>query len=182
MNFLQTGRIIAAVRDACKLEEAVRSNVSIIFYLDSNIMTLLSDVKKAHNAGKKLFIHIDLAEGVGKDKSGISFVKKLGVDGIISTRSNLIKAAKENGLFAVQRFFMVDSQSVAAACDAIRNLKADMIEIMPGTVTNVIKKLKNTVDLPIIAGGLIESKSDIKDAINAGAVAVSTGCINLWNI
>ena len=104
--------VIAAVRDEKDFITAVNSNVEIIFHLSPDVNTLFDAIKKAHAKGKKIFIHLDLTEGIGKDKSGIKFAKRLGVDGIISTRANLIKAAREEKLFTVQRFFAVDSKSV----------------------------------------------------------------------
>lgn len=50
-----------------------------------------------------------------------------------------------------------------------------MIEIMPGTLDKVIKKLKNEINIPIIAGGLIETQEEIKASLESGASAVSTG-------
>ena len=144
-------------------------------------MTIEEKLNQAHSEGKKYFIHIDLAEGIGKDKSGIEFVKKLGVDGIISTRSGIIKAARELGVFTVQRFFIVDSHSIQTTLEAVKTSKPQMIEIMPGSVAKVISGLKNSLDIPIIAGGLIETEEEAVEIIKCGASAVSTGSVILWN-
>ena len=173
--------IIAAIRTEDELNEALQSDVGIIFDLAPNILRLMDNVKKVHASGKKIFIHIDLAEGIGKDKPGLEYSKNCGVDGIISTRINIIKAARELGLFSVQRFFIVDSHSIATTVEAIKSSKADMIEIMPGIVPKVIKKLRAVVNTPIIAGGLIETQDEINAAIKSGAYAVSSGEKSLWN-
>lgn len=174
-------KVIAAVRTKDELIWASSSDVKIIFDLSPNIMTVEENLSKVHSVGKKYFIHIDLAEGIGKDKSGIEFMKKLGVDGIISTRPGIIKAARELGVFTVQRFFIVDSQSIDTTVESLKSSKAQMIEIMPGCVLKVISNLKNIVDVPMIAGGLIETKEDVQNALNSGASAVSTGKQSLWN-
>lgn len=172
--------IIAAVRTQEEFDKALISNVNIIFDLSPDLLVLENRIKRSHGKDKKLFIHIDLASGIGKDKSGITYVKELGVDGIISTRVNIIKLARELGLFTVQRFFVVDSQSVDTTIEAVKASKADMIEIMPGVVGKAITVLKKKVDCPIIAGGLIESLDEIKKSIDCGAAAVSTGKFELW--
>lgn len=172
--------IIAAVRNDEEFEKAVKSNVKIIFDLAPDISEIGKRIKKAHTYQKILFVHIDLATGIGRDKSGITFLKALGLDGILSTKASMIKIAKELGLKAVQRFFIIDSKSVAATIEGIKNTKADMIEIMPGIVVRVIKRLKTETDVPIIAGGLIETEQDVKAAKNSGAFAVSTGKESLW--
>ena len=175
-------KIIAAVRNTDELKCALDSKTENIFMLSTNIEELKGQIELVHNRGKRLFVHIDLADGIGKDEYGIKYVKGLGVDGIISTRVNMIKLAKRYEINTVQRFFIVDSHSVKTTIDTARAAKPDMIEIMPGTVSKIIKKLKTELDMPIVAGGLIESKEEIKDALNSGAEAVSTGKKELWDI
>ena len=172
--------IIAAVRNERDMEKALKSEVEIIFYLSPNILTIEKNVRKAHDAGKKIYLHVDLAEGLGKDKVGIEYLKQKDVDGIISTRVNIIKAAREVGLFTVQRFFIVDSQSVNSTLEGIKVSKPDMIELMPGIVTKVIANLKEKLNIPIIAGGMIESRLEVRDALQSGATAVSTSKCELW--
>ncbi len=172
--------IFAAVRTEEDFTEALSSSVDIIFDLNPDLLKLCEKVEKAHSIGKKLFIHIDLASGIGKDKSGLVYVKNAGVDGIISTRVNIIKIARELGITTVQRFFVVDSHSVETTIEAIKSSKPDMIEVMPGIVTKVMEKLRNLLPVPVIAGGLIDSPEEAEKAFKAGAYAISTGSRNLW--
>lgn len=173
-------RIIAAVRSVQELEEAVKSDVWMIFMLAPNIEDIKAQADFVHKAGKKLFVHIDLAEGIGKDEYGIRFAKKLGVDGIISTRTNIIKIAKKLGVCTVQRFFIVDSRSVDTSIEAAKQSKADMIEIMPGTIAKVIKRMKEKLEMPIVAGGLVETQAEMNEALLCGATAISTGKKEFW--
>lgn len=177
---LMRNKVIAAVRTRDELLEAAASDVKIVFDLGPDILSLEESANTLHTAGKKFFIHLDLADGIGKDRSGIICAKNLGVDGIISTRSGIIKAARELGVFTVQRFFIVDSHSIDTTVETLKSSKAQMVEIMPGSVTKVIKRLKETVEVPIIAGGLIESEEEARLALKSGASAVSTGAKNLW--
>ena len=177
---IMQNKVIAAVRGYDEIIRAASSDVKIVFDLSPDILTLEENVNILHKAGKKFFIHLDLADGIGKDKSGIAYAKKAGVDGIISTRSGIIKIARELGVFTVQRFFIVDSHSIDTSVEALKSSKAQMVEIMPGSVTKVIKKLRETVDVPIIAGGLIETEEEALTALKSGAAAVSTGAKNLW--
>lgn len=180
---MQTSRshaVIAAVRTSDEFARALSSSVNIIFDLRPDIITLADKISSAHSAGKKIFIHLDLAEGIGKDKCGIIFSKNIGIDGIISTRVNIIKAAREAELFTVQRFFIVDSHSINTTAEALKASKPDMIEVMPGVVTKIIKSLKAITNTPIIAGGLIETSKEISDALSCGASAVSTGKSEFW--
>ena len=87
-------RIIAAARNNEELKYAIKSNVEIIFMLSVNINDIKNQADAVHKSGKKFFVHMDLAEGIGKDAYGVRFAKEQGADGIISTRSNIIKIAK----------------------------------------------------------------------------------------
>ena len=175
-------KVIAAVRTYDEVIKASQSDVKIVFDLSPDILTLEKHVNILHKTGKKLFIHMDLAEGIGKDRSGVVYAKQLGVDGIISTRSAIIKTARDSGLFTVQRFFIVDSHSIDTTIEALKSSKAQMIEIMPGIAGKVIDKLKQSINVPIIAGGIIETEDEVIQAIKSGAAAVSTGKENLWRI
>ena len=181
MNDIFTdNNIIAATRSDAEFLCATESAVSVIFDLDSDIMTLPKKLKAAHESGKKLYVHIDLAHGIGKDASGIVFLKRMGVDGVISTKVNIIKLAREAGLSTFQRFFIVDSRSVHTTVEAVGSSRPDMIEIMPAVVGKVITRLVRDLDTPVIAGGLIETEAEARTAIECGAAAVSTGQKTLW--
>lgn len=174
-------KIIAAVRNGKEIEQALNSKVKIIFMLAPNIAEIKCQAELAHMAGKKLFIHIDLAEGIGKDEYGIRYAKEQGIDGIISTRTNIIKLAKKVGVCTVQRFFIVDSHSVETTVEAAKSSKADMVEIMPGIVSKVINRIRSELGVPVVAGGLIETYDEIKDAFEGGASAISIGKSEFWN-
>lgn len=174
------GKIIPATRSDEEFLSALQCAPEVIFDLNPDLMNVSAKLKKAHDAGKKLFIHIDLAKGIGKDESGIRFLKRIGVDGVISTKVSIIKLARECGICTVQRFFIVDSHSIATTVDAVKSSKPDMIEIMPGTVYKIIERLKKMIDIPIIAGGLIENEKEINESLESGAAAISTGRRELW--
>ncbi len=172
--------VIAAIKNNDQLKTACNSSVSAVFDLAPSISSIRQRTEYCKSFGKPLFIHMDLVEGIGKDKAGLEFIRQYGADGIISTRASIIKTAKECGLKTVQRIFIIDSQSIKSAT-AILKINPDMLEIMPGVVPRAIKEFKNVLSVPIIAGGLIEFESDIKSAFDAGASAVSTSMENLWN-
>lgn len=172
--------VIAAVQNGM-MTKALESPVEIIFDLKASLFGVEETISKAHAAGKKLFIHMDLAEGIGKDKVGVEYLAKHGADGIISTRGPLIRYGNEAGLVTVQRFFALDSKGVDGIGDMLASAKPDFIEIMPGIAGKVIKRFV-TYGIPIIAGGLIETKQEITEALTNGAEAISTGKQELWYI
>ena len=172
--------VIAAVHEEL-FSEALSSPAEIIFLLEGNVMTVGERIQKAHQNQKSIFIHIDLMKGIGKDRCGVEFLAKLKADGIISTRASLIKNARELGLMSVQRYFALDSQGVGSISDMLLNTNPDFIEIMPGVIGKIIERFANE-RIPLISGGLIETKADVTTALNLGAFAVSTGKSELWYI
>lgn len=181
LNLFDSCRVISATRSDAEFLAALDSKSEIVFDLDPDLMNVSAKVKKAHDKGKKYLIHLDLTKGLGKDESGIRFLKRIEADGVISTKTGIIKIAREQGLFTVQRIFIVDSHSLATTVDAVKASKPDMIEVMPGTLPKVVERLKKSVDVPIIAGGLIETQAEVDAVLEAGASAVSTANRTLWD-
>lgn len=178
ISCLENNPIIAAVQDN-KWNEALESPAQVIFYLSAEILSIQERVASAHAKGKYVMVHIDLAEGIGKDKAGIRYLVKSGVDGVISTRSQIIRYAKEQGLVTIQRFFAVDSKGLESIEETLKNTYPHMAEIMPGVVYKAIHKFSIN-GIPIIAGGLIQEKHEVTNALGAGAIAISTGRKDLW--
>jgi len=177
---LEASPVIAAVKDKL-FESALRSPADVIFLFGADIMTVEDRIRKAHDAGKFLFIHIDLTEGIGKDKAGLRFLSACGADGILSTKTSLIRLAKELQMVTVQRFFAYDSQGVESIDEVLRSSTPDIIEIMPGVIDKIIRRFSSG-SIPLIAGGLIETKAEVTGALRCGAIAVSTGKQELWSV
>lgn len=175
---LERSPIIAAT-DREGWKTAASSLAEVLFHLDANIMTVSDDIALAKQNGKFVFVHIDLAEGIGKDRAGIAWLKGLGADGIITTRTQLVRAAADCGLLAIQRFFVLDSKGMNSIAENVGKAAPDMIEIMPGVIPKALK-LFSGQKIPVIAGGLIETEHEVTVALSAGAFAVSTGKRLLW--
>lgn len=179
-NALLESPIIAAT-DHNGWQAALAAEAAVLFHLNASILTVEADLRQAKAAHKAAFVHIDLAEGIGKDKTGIRWLAGLGATGIITTRSQLVRCARECGLLAVQRFFVLDSKGMHAIFESLENTQPDLIEIMPGVIPKALK-LFSTQKIPVIAGGLVETKAEITAALGSGALAISTGRQALWRM
>ena len=108
--------VIAAAKDIHGLEDACQSEIQIIFILFGDIINLPNIVKKVKLCGKLVFVHMDLIEGLDAKEISAKYIRDFTeADGIISTKSNVIKAGNEMGLITVQRFFMLDSMAMEKA-------------------------------------------------------------------
>jgi glycerol uptake operon antiterminator len=181
MQFTKKKNIIAAVKNEETLEKALLSNVEVIFVLSGDICKINDVVNKCHKANKKVYLHIEMIEGFGKDEAAVRYIaNNIKPDGIITTKSSLIKAANSLGLDSVFRVFMLDSQSIKTAISNIERCKATNVEILPGLIPELISYFANTVDANIIAGGLIATKKHVEVAFEKGAIACSTSESSLW--
>ena len=178
VELLEACPVIAAVKQK-GFSDALDSPCEVIFLTEVNILTVAERVAEAHEKGKKIFIHIDLAEGIGKDAAALTFLKNCGVDGIISTKSSVIRMAKDKGFKTVLRVFALDSQSIKSAGDTARSTSPDFVEVLPGIACKVINRFADT-GIPVILGGLVTEKSEVISALDSGAIAITTGKSDLW--
>lgn len=175
--------IIAAVKDDEGLERALLTDCRVIFLLYGNVCNVGGLVEKIKSAERLAMVHIDLIDGLSSKDVAVAFLRQnTRADGVISTKPTLVKAAKEQGFLAVQRFFLLDSLALANFQKYAEMNTADMIEILPATMPKIIRKITAASRLPIIAGGLISDKEDIMLALQNGATAVSSTNYDVWTM
>jgi len=182
LTVLKQNPLIAAVKDGHAFEAALNSCVKTIFLLKGDICSVNSIVAKAHDAHKAIFLHVDLLDGFGRDEYALKYIKnEVKPDGIITTKPQLVKIARQIKISAIFRAFVFDNMSFKAALDNINLLKPELMEILPALMPTVIKRLSENSDSPIIAGGLVSAAEEVKNCLKAGAKGVSTSCTSLWN-
>lgn len=180
---IEANPIIAAVNNLEKLDFAIQSPCEIIFLLTGSIFNLKEIVQKVKEANMDIYVHIDLIEGFSRDTIALKYIsEKIKPDGIITTKSNLIKKARNMNIFAIQRLFMLDSLSLETGINSVYSTKPDAIEIMPGIMPKIIKKVHSRTKTPVIAGGLISDKEDVIECLRAGAVGISTSKEEIWDM
>lgn len=180
LDALHDAPVIAAVKSDEDLSRAMTSDCAAIFFLYGTILNIAELVKTAKAGGKLALVHVDLVEGLSsRDNIAVDFLADNTLaDGVISTRPNLIRRAKERGLISVQRFFLLDS--IAYENVLRQSSNADVVDILPGTMPRVLARLSAQLRQPLIASGLLADKQDVISALGAGAVAVSTTSEALW--
>ena len=183
LELLDNGPVIAAVKDEFGLNAALQSDVSVIFLLYGDILTLSDTVARVHDAGKAVFVHLDLVVGLASREVSADFVaRNTAADGVISTKAPLTRRGRELGLVAIQRFFLLDSMALNNIERHLSGDSSDLIEVLPGLMPKIIRRIAETAGKPIIVGGLISDKEDVIGALGAGAVAVSTTNPAVWSM
>ncbi|SKA11939.1 glycerol-3-phosphate responsive antiterminator [Selenihalanaerobacter shriftii] len=181
-HILKERPVIAAVKTLKDLESIPEKKIAAIFVLGGNIFNLPKIVETAIELDKLVFLHIDLVKGIGKDKYGMKYLaEEVGIDGIVTTKNYLIKAAKKYDLITIQRLFILDSSAFETGVNIIKSSKPDLVEVLPGLILpHIISDLRQKLKLPIIAGGLIKNKEQLKNILQTEILAVSTSSKDLW--
>ena len=175
--------VIAAVREAEDARRAAQSPVAAVFLLGGSILTLGDTVKLLRDAGKVAFIHMELCDGLGRDAAAVRWcARNIRPDGMISTKSQLLHAAKEEGMTTIQRMFLMDSASLVSGMKLLKGNPPDMVELMPGLIPKAIRAVSGRLSIPVIAGGMITEADEVAGALSAGALAVSTSDQTLWRM
>ena len=174
--------VISAIKNEEGLKACLQSKSEVIFILHGNICNIEEIVDTVKKAKKIAIVHLDLIEGLSNSDIAVQFIASNTLaDGIISTKSNMLKSAKERGLMTIQRVFMIDSIAYKNFHSHVNKGQIDFIEILPGVMPKVMRNLTKVSNIPVIAGGLISDEEDIRLSIESGAIAVSTTNKELWN-
>lgn len=183
-HILESTPVIAAVKDMGGLKKSCAlSDIKVVFILFGDVCSIEDIVEQVKAAGKLAFIHMDLISGFSSKDVIVDYLaQNTKADGIISTKPTLIKRAKELGLLTVMRFFLLDSLAYANIARQLDAVSPDCIEILPGLMPKIIRKVCKKVRIPVIAGGLIAEKEDVVQALDAGAISVSTTNPIVWEL
>jgi glycerol uptake operon antiterminator len=174
-------RVISSVKDEAGLDAALETSARVIFLLYGSLLDLDATIERVKAAGRICFVDVDLLEGFAGRPVVIEYLAgDTSADGVLSAKTQMVKAARDHGLMGGHRFFLVDSRAYRRVEPQTALSGADFIEVLPGCIPRVIKWLREEVRLPIIAGGLIVDREDVRAALAAGASGVATTNRGVW--
>lgn len=182
---LKKYKLIAAVKEPKAIESAVKykENIGAVILMTGTVLTAKKYVDYLQSNGLAVILHVEKIGGLQMDHDGIDFIKRyIQPDGIVTTKTGIIKRAKEKGLFVIQRIFLVDTDMYVNVENSINKNQADIIEMMPCRVAEFISKLSKETTIPIITGGLLNSIEHATQAFDHGAIAVSTSNTEMWKV
>jgi glycerol uptake operon antiterminator len=171
---------IPVVPSMKRLEKFIESDLTICILQDIHISLLEHMIKMLHAHQKLALVHIDMVHGISSDEHGAEFLcQRLRADGIISSKTRIIETTKKNKKIAIQRMFLIDSKSIERGIETLHKSQPDIVEVMPAIAYNIIPYIISKIDIPLIGGGLLKSKEDIKQGQNVGCVGftVSDLCL-----
>ena len=180
---LSDNPIIMAIKDEKGLKACLKTHdENVVFVLYGEVATIADITEQLKAAGKQAVVHMDLISGLSAREEAVDFIARYTkADGIISTRYEQIKRGKQLNLSTIYRIFVIDSKALSNLNRHIGDY-ADVVEILPGLMPKIIRRMKKELGVPIIAGGLIADKEDVIQALDAGAIAISTTNEDVWNM
>ena len=183
-EFLRLARqfpVAAAMKSNEDMQVALESDALLLFLLKGDAFQLAPFVLEAHQRGKGVVVHVDLVSGIGKDRAGIQYLHQIGIDAIITSRSQLVSAGRAEGLTTIQRLLLVDDSALDTGVRTIARAAPDIVEILPGIIfPEVAPTLQRLLPGPFIAGGFIRSSAEVARVQAAGGILSSSSTYTLW--
>ncbi len=180
-GLVRKGAVIPAARSLEDFEAALLTGAPTFIVLFGDINELPRLVRRGQEGKKNLIIHLDLFEGIGKDKSGVRFLARTGMPALITTKPHLGKIARDEGLIVIQRLFLMDSESLKTGLHILKGFRPDAVEVLPALVpAEIVREIIRETDVPVLAGGLVRTAADVDFALGNGVYAVSTSRRSLW--
>ncbi|WP_213528529.1 glycerol-3-phosphate responsive antiterminator [Paenibacillus cisolokensis] len=99
--------MIASVKEAKHIEIALayREKLGGVFLLTGHIGVVRNYVELYKSHRLPVFLHLEKIGGLSTDYYGLDYLAKtVKPDGIVTTKTNVVKTAKKMGLIAIQRF------------------------------------------------------------------------------
>jgi glycerol uptake operon antiterminator len=182
LRLAQRHPVAAAIKSASEGERALAAQTHLLFILKGDAFELGHLITQAHNQHKGVIVHLDLIGGLGKDRAGIHHLQHMGVDGIITSRAQLITVAHAEGIITIQRLLLLDHAALEAGAKSIARVKPDFVEVLPGVIfPEVAARLRSLLPGPFIAGGFIRTHADVEATRAAGAILCSSSTPELWD-
>ncbi|MCJ0923815.1 glycerol-3-phosphate responsive antiterminator [Mammaliicoccus sciuri] len=173
--------ILPAIRSMKDMEKFLKMDYERCVLLDTHIGHLQGILEQMKKHQKEVMLHIDLIKGLSNDEAAVEYViQQYKPHGIISTKSKIIKRAKKLNTLTILRVFILDSTALSRSIELIKQSDPDLVEVLPGVATKVIKEISDKTGKRIIAGGLINTKEEIDLAIESGAQYVTSSDITIW--
>lgn len=183
-QLLRVYPVIPALRSLADTSAAATAPSRVVYLLAAGLSTLDEYLHILRAQDKEVLVNLDLFSGLSRHTEAVAYLAASGCSGIISTHTDVLNVARSHGLYAVQRTFMIDSDSVNSSMRSLRRFVPDALEILPAPVApRLLAALRG--DFPGVAavgGGLISGLQEADSLIAQGLDAVSTGNPKFWSL
>ena len=176
--------VVPALRSLADTPAAAAAPSRIVYLLAAGISSLDEYLHILRTQDKEVLVNLDLFAGLSRHSEAVAYLAASGCSGIISTHTDVLNIARSHGLYAVQRTFMIDSDSMSSSLRSLRKFVPDALELLPAPVApRLLPALRQ--EFPGVAamgGGLISGLQEADALIKQGLDAVSTGNPQFWSV
>lgn len=162
------------------VDAAIASRAPILFILRGDGLELGPVVRRIHQAGKLVAVHLDLVAGIRDDPVGVNWLARCEVDAIITSHGRLVPRIRQERVVAIERLLLSRRSSIDTAIGALSRTAPDIIEVLPGVILPSIAHLMPQFTVPVLAGGFVRTPADVRAILSAGAAGVTTSSQGLW--
>ena len=179
---IEATHIIPAVRTPEFVTRSARAPGKAVSLLFGNPEHIAEIVEVVAAARKVPMVNLDLTAGFSRDEAAISYLAHRQVQGIISTHIEPLRAARDFGLFAIKRTFLLDSAAIESGLRSLKIFLPDALEVMPAIAApRILPRLRQLYpQLPVIGGGLVTTLREVDDLVQQGVTSVSVSDSRLW--
>jgi glycerol uptake operon antiterminator len=162
--------VVPSVNNSKMLSYALQeSRQACIMLKMGDINSLPRIVDLIHRYDRKVLLHQDSIGGLAKDKAGINFLERIGVDAVITMKPHCVHMIKEKKMTAILGMFVIDSNALNLGVANIIEHKPHYATVMPMTLPEkVYRFITAETNTPIIAGGLATEADQLQQVFNWG--------------
>ncbi len=172
--------IIPAVNDFKQFRMFLESEYPACVLMHCRLSDLDTMFETLRTRGKNALVHCDLIKGLSADEYGAEHLcSRFAPLAVISIKPAVITACKRLRVTAVQRAFLIDSSALEKSLAAIEKTKPDYVELLPALCRELFPVLRKRLNIPLIAGGLIQSRKMAEEILNCGVEAVTISMATL---
>jgi glycerol uptake operon antiterminator len=174
--------IIATLYGAEQIDAFIDSTTEIAIVANVELRKLHAVVATITRADKIAIVNIDSCEGISPDKGGVEYLAEIGATSLVSTRVATIQRANRAGLLTMQKVFVTDRSTWPRSVKALEQSDPNLVQLMPAPMLPHISAKERNALPPIVASGFVITPNDVRSALAAGAVAVSTSDAAMWSL
>jgi len=176
------GVMLPAVRDGSSLNQALDLGYRQVLIERGSLLAMVGPLASAARQGIAIFVNLDAVEGLAPDSAALAFLATdLGLSGVLSVKSHLLRDASRFRLRTVQRIHALDSTGLETGLNSIVSPPPYAIAVAPAVaIPAVMPTIRATTRTPIWGTGFITSVEQANDVLAAGADVVSSGRLEVW--
>jgi glycerol uptake operon antiterminator len=176
------GVLLPAVRDGNSLNQALDLGYRQLLVERGSLLAMVGPLASAARQGIAIFVNLDAVEGLAPDSAALAFLATdLGLSGVLSVKSHLLRDASRFRLRTVQRIHALDSTGLETGLNSIVSPPPYAIAVAPAVaIPQVMSTIRATTTAPIWGTGFITSVEQANEVLAAGADVVSSGRPEVW--